>query len=127
MDSVEAIISRGKNTLEEGKLEEAFDLFRYALADYPADMTILGYSDLIECLLLHQYCSVFPSLQVVPKINPTISDKLTQLNLQGHEGFLLTQIDSSTTIKSLIYIGGLGKFRTLRIINKFLHEGIIVV
>lgn len=120
------LVAEGESLLNEERFEEAMNHFRHCLEQYPTDLKILSYINLLETVLLHRYLGRFP-LQLNPRINPEISDRLTQLNLQSHEGYLLTQIDGRTSVKSLIYICGLGKFLTLRTLNTFLDDNIIVI
>lgn len=106
--------------------ERALETLNSSLNNFPTDLEILGYINLIETLLLQQYSDNFSGLVSIPEINPRISDRLTELNLEGNEGYLLSQIDGNTDIRSLIYICGMGKLTTLRTLNKFLSEQIIL-
>lgn len=127
VNSTQSLIPKIKKLIENEQTEEALDLTRENLKKFPLDLKLLSYNNMIETFLLHQYLEVFTLMESIPKITPHFSDKLTQLNLKGHEGYLLTQIDGKTNIKSLLYICGLGKFTTLRILNKFLTDNIITI
>ncbi|MBN2383761.1 hypothetical protein JXQ70_12875 [bacterium] len=125
--SRENILNRVLELLDNKDYESAFDIIQALLAANPTDLRLHGYTNMIETFLLKQYLDTFNKLQSVPRINPQWSDKLTQLELEGNEGYLLTQIDGNTNIRSLVYICGMKKFDTLRTIKKFLTRNIIVL
>lgn len=113
--------------LDHSLYDDAFIVLKQISRETPSDLNVQSYLNFIETILFHQYLTQFRNLQAVPMINPKYSDRLTQLQLEGNEGYLLTQIDGKTSIKSLIFIAGMGKFRTLQILNKFVQNDIIKV
>jgi tetratricopeptide (TPR) repeat protein len=125
--SRENILNRALEFLEDKDYESALDILEALVAANPADLQLHSYAHLVETVLLKQYLDAFKSMQSIPRINPQLLDKLTQLNLEGNEGYLLTQIDGNTNIRSLVYICGMKKFDTLRTLKKFQTEDIIVL
>jgi hypothetical protein len=125
-DVARQFITEGEAQLDRGDFEEALTLFLQATGECPIDLIAISYVNMLETILLRRYLGML-TMQSIPRINPEVMDRLTQLDLKGHEGYLLTQIDGRTTIKSLIYICGLGKFSTLRMLNKFLQSHITLL
>ena len=115
--SADLLILKGKERLEARDYEAALDLLQQAVAAAPRDIEIKRMYD--------QACSGFreeayrvhlPPARVPALVRPL--NELTAEKLTPEEGFLISRINGSWDLKSIIDISPLGEVEALRIMKR---------
>ena len=118
------LITKGQEALSEGRLDEAVDLLGRAVAESPRDLELKKMYDK-ACEQFRDYSyqnSMRPDK--VPVLMHDFSELTTQ-QLKPEEGFLISRINGSWDLKSIIDISPLSEVEALRIMKRLLDEGII--
>ncbi|MFC1848902.1 DUF4388 domain-containing protein [candidate division CSSED10-310 bacterium] len=119
---------RGLKLFSNEKYEEAVDALDKVLCIEPLNKKAMKYRELsIQKLALIYEMKIGPLLNV-PVLNPDISDqKLQDLTLSPHEGYLLSRINGQYSMKQIISISGLNRYDALKIFHFFINEGLITI
>jgi hypothetical protein len=118
------LVARGRDALESGKLDDAVDFLRRAVESNPLDLECKKLYD--EAALKFRDYAYGNSMRPdkVPVLLRDFSE-LTAEELHPEEGFLLSRINGSWDLKSIIDISPLGEVEALLIMKRLLDRGII--
>lgn len=118
------LVARGRDALESGKLDDAVELLRRAVESNPLDLECKKlYDDAAVRFRDHAYGNSMKP-DKVPVLLRDFSE-LTAEELHPEEGFLLSRINGSWDLKSIIDISPLGEVEALLIMKRLLDRGII--
>ncbi|MFQ5700905.1 MAG: DUF4388 domain-containing protein [Acidobacteriota bacterium] len=122
--SPDALVSKGKEALEAGHLEKAVELLGKAVAAEPRDLEIKKmYDAAADRFRETAYDDSFRP-DKVPVLLRDFSE-LTAEKLEPEEGFLLSRINGSWDLKSIIDISPLGEVEALLIMKRLIARHII--
>jgi hypothetical protein len=118
------LITKGREALKAGRTEDAVDLLARAVEESPRDLELKKLYD-EACEKFREYAyqnSLAPDK--VPVLMHDFSE-LTAEKLKPEEGFLISRINGSWDLKSIIDISPLSEVEALRIMKRLLDRGII--
>jgi hypothetical protein len=119
------LVGMGKEKLEQGRNEEALDLLRQiqpTCEEYQRDVVPL--LDRAEKETVRDiYTRVLPPERPLKLLVPF--DQLSSLRLTPEEGFILSRIDGSWDVRSILSVTPLKEVDALLLIKKLLDRGII--
>jgi|GEM_PF-2036180 len=114
--------------LRGGEAQESIDLLHRTLQQHPGDLEVNGYLKLAESLVVRDFCSRFEDPgSVLPRLEPSLAEKITRLSLNPAEGFLLSQMDGHTDLGILFHVSGMNHFRTCLLLEKLVNDGIVLL
>jgi hypothetical protein len=118
------MVARGRDAMESGKLDDAVNLLGRAMMSNPLDL---------ECKKLYDEAAMkfrehaYGNSMKPDKVPVLLRDfsELTAEALHPQEGFLLSRINGSWDLKSIIDISPLGEIEALLIMKRLVDRGII--
>jgi hypothetical protein len=122
--SIQALIEKGEQLQREGHAGPAIDHFRRALSMSPADPALRSRVESAESQFLEKaYRHLLP-----PQRIPVLRVKLEALvseSLSPQEGFLVSRINGTWNLKSIISISPMREVDALRCMDRLRRSGII--
>ncbi len=124
--SPDALIAHARERLAAGDPEQALELSRQAVAGAPRDPAIRKFHDEAgEAFRKEAYARWLPP-SGVPRVLPDLA-QISGQPLSPEEMFLVSRIDGTWDLKSIIDISPLGELDALRLMKRLLDRGIIEV
>ncbi len=117
-----ALCEQGMGHLEEGRLEEALRHLRAALVLEPRNSKLKEALTRGEDRIRKQIHNDGLDLSAVPILERNL-EQLTDLQLSPEQGFLLTRIDGSLSIKSLLRLSPIDQLDAELVFYRLLQEG----
>ena len=117
-----ALSDQGMSHLEDGNLEEALRHLRAALVLEPRNSKLKEALARGEDQIRQEIHSDGLNLDSVPILERNL-EQLTDLQLSPEQGFLLTRIDGSLTIKSLLRLSPLDRLDAELVFYRLVQEG----
>jgi hypothetical protein len=122
--SHDTLVQRARERLDAGDPEQALDLLRQALAASPRDYRIKKMFDEAGAAFREEAYARWLPPSGVPRMVKDLAS-LTSEPLGPEEMFLLSRIDGSWDVKSIIDISPLGEVEALRQMKRLLDRGLI--
>jgi uncharacterized protein DUF4388 len=122
--SPEALVSQGRELLAAGRAEEAVELLRQAVDAAPRNLEAKKLFDLACTDFREKAYRHFLPPQSVPVLARQLGD-LTEERLTPEEVFLISRINGSWDLKSIVDISPLGEVEALRILKRLKDRRII--
>ena len=124
--SAEALVRHGRERLQAGDPEAAIELLQQAVTAAPRDLEIKRLLD-GACAQFRDkaYATILPPTKI-----PTLMLEMNQLkseSLTPEEAFLISRINGSWELKSIIDISPLGEVEALRIMKRLQERRIIML
>jgi hypothetical protein len=125
--STSTILNLGKESMGKGRFEEALELLRQidpGTPNYSADVASLlqtAEKEAVEEI----YSKVLPPESVVQLLMPF--NQVAHAGLTPEEGFLLSRIDGSWDVRSILSVTPIKEVDALRLMKKLMERGIIGV
>jgi hypothetical protein len=120
------ILSGAEDLLYEEDYLGAKYLLDVASKKAPDNEKIKSLRQLCDQKVLEIYREEFTSLDAIPERIKKLSDILS-LDLDHRAGFVLSQIDGSTTISELLFLSGVKEDEIFMILGSLKHQGIIKI
>jgi hypothetical protein len=125
--SASTILNLGKESMDKGRFEEALELLRQidpGIPNYSVDVASL--LQLAEKEAVEEiYSKVLPPESIVQLLMPF--NQVAHAGLTPEEGFLLSRIDGSWDVRSILSVTPIKEVDALRLMKKLLERGIIGV
>ncbi|MCI0412994.1 DUF4388 domain-containing protein [bacterium] len=124
--SVSTILNLGRESMEKGRFEEALELLRQidpSSPDYKPEVQMLLAE--AEKESIDEISKVLPPDSVVTLMIPL--NQVAHAGLTPEEGFLLSRIDGSWDVNSILSVTPLKEVDVLRLMKKLVDRGIIGV
>lgn len=122
---IQMVVSLGQKKLEEGKLEEALNIFNYLTAKYTeADNRILELRDLAEKKYMKYIKNEILPPDKKPKLTIPINEA-SNYNLTPEESFLLSRINGSWSIKEILCVVPFNEITAIKFFKRLLDRGLI--
>ena len=125
--SASTILNLGKESMDKGRFEEALELLRQinpGTPNYEADVASL--LQIVEKEAVEEiYSKVLPPESIVQLLMPF--NQVAHAGLTPEEGFLLSRIDGSWDVRSILSVTPIKEVDALRLMKKLLERGIIGV
>jgi hypothetical protein len=125
--STSTILNLGKESMDKGRFEEALELLRQIDPGAPnyhaevASLLQLAEKEAVEEI----YSKVLPPESIVQLLMPF--NQVAHAGLTPEEGFLLSRIDGSWDVRSILSVTPIKEVDALRLMKKLLERGIIGV
>jgi hypothetical protein len=125
--STSTILNLGKESMDKGRFEEALELLRQIDPGTPnyhaevASLLQLAEKEAVEEI----YSKVLPPESIVQLLMPF--NQVAHAGLTPEEGFLLSRIDGSWDVRSILSVTPIKEVDALRLMKKLLERGIIGV
>lgn len=120
----EGLLSEAVTLLRSGQLQEAVDLLVSVVRDDPEALDAHAYLDLARAQLVQVYRDrVGPGDQ--PLRVRVSAEEVMKYNLPARAGFLLSRIDSGTSVDELLAVSGMDPFDALGALAGLLDAGIV--
>ena len=125
--STSTILNLGKESMEKGRFEEALELLRQINPGVPnydgevASLLLIAEKEAVEEI----YSKVLPPESIVQLLMPF--NQVAHAGLTPEEGFLLSRIDGSWDVRSILSVTPIKEVDALRLMKKLLERGIIGV
>jgi hypothetical protein len=114
-----------ESLLKQGRIEEAENvsqkLLEIAAEDNPEVQVVL---EMIEDKKLETTAKRVIRLDAVPEISMDV-DAITKMNLSAEEGFLVSRINGSWDVKSIIRVSPFEEALCLKLFKSFMDRGMI--
>lgn len=121
-----ALVQQGKMRLAKGEFEAAVDLLQEAQTASPRDLEIKKlYDEACALFRARAYAEYLPPTKVPVLVRDM--DQLKGESLTPEEVFLISRINGSWELKSIIDISPLSEAEALRIMKRLLDRGIILL
>jgi hypothetical protein len=119
-------MEEGRRLLREEDPEAALDLFLTVARADPERLDVESYIDMARGRLLKRYRQRFADGEAVPflRIAP---QQVMKYNLPATAGFVLSLVDSTTSVDDLIALSGMDPFEALRILHQLFEAEILGV
>jgi hypothetical protein len=122
--SIQALVEKGEQLQREGQAGAAIDHFRRALSMFPSDPALRSRVERAESEFLEKaYRHLLPPHRI-----PVLRVKLEALvneSLSPQEGFLVSRINGTWNLKSIISISPMREVDALRCMDRLRRSGII--
>ncbi|MFQ5768163.1 MAG: DUF4388 domain-containing protein [Acidobacteriota bacterium] len=123
-DSPAELVARADSLMEKQKFDQALDLLEAAVAVRPADLALKLKMDRAERLFMERaYKHILPPSDI-PVLKKTL-ESLTGENLTPEEGFLVSRLNGTWTIKDIITVSPLREVEALRVLARLRSRGVI--
>lgn len=122
--SIQALVEKGEALEREGHLGTAIDHFRRALAMAPADARLRARVEESEARFVEKAHKHLLPPHRIPVLRVSL-ESLVSENLSPREGFLVTRINGTWDLKSIISISPLREVDALRCMDRLRRRGII--
>lgn len=125
-EALAPLARRARRLLEEGECEGCLVLLREILEADPDHAEAQELVESAEAAFTEQISrSVLPP-EAVPRLNRPL-EEVTSENMKPEEFFLLSRIDGSWDVKSIIDIAPMREAEALRVLKRLLQQGVIRV
>ena len=118
------LLERGETLLKQGKFGQAIDLLRDALALAPSNAEVRELLERAEALFVDKAQKHLMPLHKVPVLRVEVKQLMSE-NLSPEEGFLISRINGTWDIKSIIDISPLREVDALRCLDRLRSRGVV--
>ncbi len=124
--TADSLLREAREMLREEDPEAAFELLQLAGQLAPGELEVESYLDMVRCQLLKQYRDRAgdPRARVRLAAAP---EKISRYQLGADAGFLLAQIDGTTSIGDIVSLAGMDTFQAHRILDRLLKAQLVEV
>lgn len=123
---LESVIEEARVLVRAGDPESALMLLEAAMEHDPEHLELQGLADLVRGQLLTHYRALLGDGSGIPR--PILEAKqVMRFNLPSDAGFLLAQMDGSTSVAEILSVCGLDEFRAYRLIGRLVDAGIVEI
>lgn len=124
--SMDSLMSLGVERMADGKFEEALDMLREIDHSFPNyEQIVAPMLDKAERETVRALTALLPPNRVV-RLKVPLSD-ISFSKLTPEEGFLLSRVDGTWDIRSILSVTPMKELEALRLLKKFLDRGLIKV
>jgi Domain of unknown function (DUF4388) len=120
--SVSQLLNLGKESMEKGRFEEALEILRQ-IDPSAQDSEVQGLVANAERETIDDISKVLPPDSVVQLLMPL--NQVAHAGLTPEEGFLLSRIDGSWDVRSILSVTPIKEVDALRLMKKLVDRGII--
>lgn len=123
---IETLMRGARELFDLGDFSGSLQLVQKALALDPKHRDALDYLERNQDTLIQMYESRLGSPQARPRV-VLRADEIVWLNLDHRAGFVLAQIDGTTSTDDIYALSGLSRLDTARILAELLEQGVIAI
>ncbi len=124
--SAEILLQDAREAMGMEDLEGALELLRMSADLDPDRMEVETYVDMVRSQLVKRYRNRVGDPRSVVRL-AVAADEVSRFNLSSVAGFLLSQVDGSTTVEQLLTLSGVDSFESYRALSGLLDAGIVAV
>ncbi len=123
---LDSVIEEARVLVRADDPESALMLLEAAMEHDPEHLELQGLADLVRGQLLKHYRSLLGDGSGIPR--PILEvQQVMRFNLPSDAGFLLAQMDGSTSVAEILSVCGLDEFRVFRLIGRLVDAGIVEI
>lgn len=120
------LLGEAREMLREEDPEAAFELLQLAGQLAPGELEVESYLDMVRCQLLKQYRDRAGDPRARIRVVAG-TEQIARYQLGADAGFLLAQIDGSTSLGDLVSLAGMDAFAAYRILDRLLKAQLVEV
>ncbi len=120
------IVAEARRRISQGEFEQALDLLMNASEGRPFSLELEATIELVRSALFMHYRLSIGDLGSIPVLASDASE-ITEYNLPPNAGFLLSLLDGTTDLESLVTVSGMDTFEALRTTKNLIDVGIVTM
>ncbi|MCP4039710.1 MAG: hypothetical protein GY733_22390, partial [bacterium] len=120
------VVAEARRRISLGEFEQALDLLTSGSEGRPFSLELEATIELVRSALFMQYRLSIGDLGSIPVLVSDASE-ITKFNLPSNAGFLLSLLDGTTDLESLVTVSGMDTFEALRTTKNLIDVGIVTM